>query len=182
VSGLSRAERRALLYALAGAGPADQGCAGQPGPARATWTRLQLRGLVDPAHPLPSPTPPGVTDEGLAVLGLPAQVSDPEVTLRAAVRCLLPWRRPALRLRPRLPCVAIDDPDDEAAPALVLSAAPEVFAAVCSANEQAWARGDRCADTAWDAVSAWSARVGQPLEITHRGCWRLVSVGDDGQA
>ncbi len=178
MSRLSPAARRALQLALAEAGPADGGTPGQPGPSRATWRHLQALGLVDPAHPLPHPLPPRVTDAGLAALGLPAEVFDPVSALRAAIRCLLPWRRPALRLRPRLPFVSIDDPDDAAAAPRVLTAHAEVFAAVSAENERSWEGAHRCADTAWDAVIAWTARVGQPLDFTLRGGWRLVSRGD----
>jgi hypothetical protein len=175
---LSPADRRALRFALAEAGPADGGAPGQPGPARATWVRLQALSYVDPAHPLPHPLPPAVTEAGLAALGLPAEVADPVAALRAAIRCLLPWRRPALRLRPRLPAVSIDDPDDEAAAPRVLTARTEVFAAVSAENERSWEGPHRCADTAWDAVIAWTARVGQPLDFTLRSGWRLVSRSD----
>lgn len=178
MSRLSPAERRALRFALAEAGPADGGAPGQPGPARATWVRLVALRYVNPAHPLPHPLPPAVTEAGLAALGLPAEVTDPVSALRAAIRCLLPWRRPALRLRPRLPAVSIDDPDDGAAPPRVLSAQPEIFAAVSAENERSWEGAHRCADAAWDAVIAWTARVGQPLDVTLRGGWRLVSRGD----
>lgn len=166
--------RRALLLALADCGPADGGRPGAPGPTRATWERLQARGLLDPAHPLPSARPPAVTDAGLRALGLPDRVDSPEVALRAAVRCLLPWRRPAVRVRPRLPFVSIDHPDDPLGDPIVVSAHPEVIAAVSTDNERAWEHGDRCADTAWDAVCAWTARVGFPLDLSHRGAWRLV--------
>lgn len=174
MSRLRAADRRALLLALAACGPADGGRPGQPGPTRATWTRLQAQGWLDPSHALPSALPPDVTPAGLRALGLPERVESPEAALRAAVRCLLPWRRPAVRVRPRLPAVSVDHPDDPHGEPLVVSAHPDVIAAVSTDNEHAWEYGDRCADTAWDAVCAWSARVGFPLDMSHRGEWRLI--------
>jgi hypothetical protein len=174
MSALRPSERRALLLALADCGPADGGRPGQPGPARATWMRLQAQGLLDPAHALPSERPPAVTDAGLRALGLPERVVSPEAALRAAVRCLLPWRRPAVRLHPRIPAVSIDHPDDPLGDPIVVSAHPDVFAAVSTDNERAWEYGERCADTAWDAVYAWTTRIGYPLDTSYRGEWRLV--------
>ena len=164
-------ERRALLLALAGAGTAD---GTRPGPAMVMWNYLQMSGMLDPRADLPSATPPEVTDLALRCLGLPERVDSPLAALRAAVRHLLPWRRPAVRTRGL--AVSIDDPDDEQAPPLVVSALPTVIAGVSTANEVAWeqARDGRCADTVWDAVYAWSSRVGFPLDSTARGEWRLI--------
>jgi hypothetical protein len=77
---------------------------------------------------------------------------------------------------PRLTVVLAHDL--EAAAPRVLTAQPEVFAAVSAENERSWEGLHRCADTAWDAVVAWTARVGQPLDFTLRGGWLLVSRGD----
>jgi len=145
-----------------------------PGPARATWARLQTAGLLDPSHPLPDARPPAVTPAGLRALGLPDAVAGPEAALLAAVRCLLPWRRPAVRLWPHVLAVSIDDPDDAAAPPIVVSAGPTVIGGVSNLNERAWERDDRDADTVWDAVFEWTSRVGFPLDTTSRGEWRIV--------
>lgn len=175
---LRAADRRALTLALAEAGPADGGRPGEPGPARATWARLQAAGWLDPAHPLPAPTPPAITQAGLRALGLPDTVPDAVSALRAAVRHLLPWRRPAVRLRGL--AVSIDDPDDETAPPIVVSAGPGVISGVHTANERAWEAAGGCADTVWDAVYAWTAHVGFPLDTVNRGDWRIVHLDAEG--
>ncbi len=164
-------ERRALLLALAGAGTAD---GTRPGPAMVMWNYLQMSRMLDPLADLPSSTPPEVTDLALRCLGLPERVDSPLAALRAAVRHLLPWRRPAVRTRGL--AVSIDDPDDEQAPPLIVSALPTVIAGVSTDNEIAWeqARDGRSADTVWDAVYTWSSRVGFPLDSTARGEWRLI--------
>ena len=176
MSGISVAQRRALVYALADAGPADGGRPGVPGPARATWLRLQACGLVDPTHPIPCACPPAVTPAGLAAMGLPSSVRDTAEAVRAAVRCILPWRRPVVRMRGRLPAISVDDVDDEAAPPRQVCAAEDVVAVVSAEPERPWEQGARCADTVWDAVVAWCAGVGVHLDVCLRAGWRVLSI------
>jgi hypothetical protein len=163
------ADRRALILALARWGPANGSLPGMPGPRRATWERLQQRGLLDRSHPLPHRLPPTITEAGLDALGLPRMVSSAEDALRAIVQSdVLTWRRPALRFRPRLPAISIDS-DEPGGDPIVLSSHPLVVGAVSTRSEPL------DGELSWMAACEWSQQVGHPLDPgSNDGAWRLV--------
>lgn len=178
---LRRADRLALLRALAGYGCAYAPEAYNPGPQLGTWRRLQAAGLLDAATPVPGAEPPAITEAGLRALGLPVAVAGAEEALRTAVQLLLPFRRPRIRTGSAMDGVHTDDQDDETAPPVSWTAHPMTLATISTEAEDEWELRGHDASLGWDAVEAWVERVGFPMEISRHADARVVTYDPEGE-
>ena len=171
---LTRAERRALIRSLGGYGTAWAPSPGERGTRASTWRSLQVRGFLDPESRVPCQEVPEITEAGLRALGLPDSVRGPDEALAVAVRTLVLWRRPRVRLGEKMDFVHTDDPESDTEPPISWCAHPCVIATVDCAAEDVWEACGGDPAESWQAIEEWTARVGFPLDISRRGGVRVV--------